>query len=233
VPPPPTITYTDKVITLTWEAPAGARLPVQQAVEPDSLPVRLLFPLAVPHTYNVYDRSAAAGATPVVAPAQAAAVTPTQVTMPAPLNAEPLSTLTFDDPGVEFGVERCYAVRTVETAGALLSVESDLSPPVCVTPVDTFPPAAPANLAAVGSEGAINLIWDPSSDADLAGYVVLRGEVGGGPLAAITPAPIKETTYRDAAVRSGTRYVYAVVALDSASPQNVSVESNRVEETAR
>jgi hypothetical protein len=29
------------------------------------------------------------------------------------------------------------------------------------------------------------------------------------------------------------RYVYAIVAVDSATPQNVSVESNRVEETAR
>jgi hypothetical protein len=153
--------------------------------------------------------------------------------MPTPLNAEPLATLTFDDPRVEFGLERCYEVRTVEAAGTLLTVESDPSPPVCVTAVDTFPPAAPANLAAVGSEGAINLIWDPSSDPDLAGYVVLRGEAGGGTLAAITPAPIKETTYRDAAVTRGTRYVYAVVALDTASPQNVSVESNRVEETAR
>ena len=28
------------------------------------------------------------------------------------------------------------------------------------TPTDVFPPAAPKNLAAVGSEGAINLIWD-------------------------------------------------------------------------
>ena len=34
-------------------------------------------------------------------------------------------------------------------------------------------------------------------------------------------------------VRSGKRYVYAVVALDNATPQNVSGESNRVEETAR
>jgi hypothetical protein len=79
----------------------------------------------------------------------------------------------------------------------------------------------------------INLIWEPGTERDLAGYVVLRGEAAGGPLVAITPAPVRESTYRDTAVQPGTRYVYAVVAVDSATPQNVSAESNRVEETAR
>jgi hypothetical protein len=228
VPAQPAVTYTDKATTVTWPVPAGARLPLQAPVEPDSLPVRLLFPPAIPHTYNVYDGAAA---TP--GPAAAGSGAPETVAMPAPLNPAPLSTLSFEDARVQFGVERCYVVRTVEAAGTLLTIESDPSPPVCVTPVDTFPPSPPANLAAVGSEGAINLIWEPSSDADLAGYVVLRGEAEGGPLTAITPAPIRETTYRDATVTRGRRYVYAVVALDTATPQNVSVESNRVEETAR
>ena len=220
VPPQPVATYTDKAITVKWEAPAGARLSIQQAAEPESLPVRLLFPVSTPHTYNVYDRGAASPD----------AGSPK---MPAPLNDTPLSTLSFEDPRVSFGVERCYVVRTVESASPLITVEGDPSPPVCVTPADTFPPSPPASLAAVGSEGAINLIWEPSADADLAGYIVLRAEAGAGQLAAITPSPIRETTYRDTAVKSGTRYVYAVVALDNATPQNVSVESNRVEETAR
>jgi hypothetical protein len=198
-------------------------------MEPDSLPVRLLFPAAVPHTYNVYERPATT-ATPAT---PGTPVAPARPAMPAPLNAAPLDTPTFDDPRVQFGVERCYEVRTVEAAGTLLTIESLPSPPACVTAVDTFPPAPPASLAAVGSEGAINLIWDPSADPDIAGYVVLRGEAAGGPLAALTPTPIRETTYRDTEVRAGKRYVYAVVALDNASPQNVSVESNRVEETAR
>ena len=62
---------------------------------------------------------------------------------------------------------------------------------------------------------------------------MLRGEAGSGTLTAVTTAPVKETTYRDTDVRPGVRYVYAVVAVDTATPQNVSVESNRVEETAR
>ena len=41
------------------------------------------------------------------------------------------------------------------------------------------------------------------------------------------------TSYRDESVQPGTRYVYAVVAVDRAVPQNVSPQSNRVEETAQ
>jgi len=62
---------------------------------------------------------------------------------------------------------------------------------------------------------------------------VLRGAVGSDKLVAITPTPIKETTFRDVKVRAGARYVYVVVAVDTATPQNVSAQSNRVEETAR
>ena len=216
---PPVLTYDAQGITVAWTPPPGARLSVQQAAEPDSQPVRLLFPVAIPHSYNVYDAGApAAGVAPVAAPA--------------PLNATPLAAPPFVDSRLQFGAERCYVVRTVEVAGSVTS-ESDPSQPACVTPVDTFAPAPPGSLAAVGSEGAINLIWEPTSATDLAGYIVLRGTPDGGPLQPITPAPIRETTYRDTAVRAGRRYVYAIVAVDSATPPNTSAESNRVEETAR
>jgi hypothetical protein len=44
---------------------------------------------------------------------------------------------------------------------------------------------------------------------------------------------MRETSYKDAAVTPGTRYVYAIVAVDGASPPNSSDQSARVEETAR
>jgi len=113
-------------------------------------------------------------------------------------------------------------------------VESALSAPTCVTVEDTFPPAAPKGLAAVASVGAISLIWDANAEADLAGYIVLRAPAdGGGALAPLTKAPIRETTYRDASVKRGVRYVYAIVAVDNAKPPNRSPESAHVEETAR
>lgn len=220
-PPTPTLRYTESAIVLEWTPAAGTRLPViQPSDDPDAKPPRLLLPGRPPHGFNVYD--------PPQAPT-AGGPTPA----PVPLNPAPLTTTTFEDTRLQFGTERCFVVRTVEAA-ATVTVESPPSPVACITPTDVFPPAAPRNLAAVGSEGAINLIWDPNAEGDLAGYLVLRAEAGAGaPLVALTAAPIKETTYRDATVVAGTRYVYAVVAVDTATPQNVSVESSRVEETAR
>ena len=47
-------------------------------------------------------------------------------------------------------------------------------------------------------------------------------------------APVLETQFTDTTVTAGTRYVYAVVAVDSRLPvPNASAESERVEETAR
>ena len=147
-----------------------------------------------------------------------------------PLNAAPLATAAFERPGVEFGTEECFVVRTVVSAG-VVSIESGASERVCVTPADTFPPAPASGLNAVASSGLISLIWNASSDADLAGYLVLRGEAPGDTLQPLTPTPIKETTFRDTSVTAGTRYVYVVVAVDSAG--NRSAPSNRVEESAR
>ena len=99
-----------------------------------------------------------------------------------------------------------------------------------MTPVDTFPPAPPKGLGAVGSEGAISLIWEAGVEADLAGYVVMRAVAGQSP-AAITPEPIKDATFRDATAARGVRYVYTIVAVDKAG--NRSTPSAAAEETAR
>jgi hypothetical protein len=156
------------------------------------------------------------------------------VAIPTPLNAARLETPAYMESSFEFGVERCFVVRMVEKVGQV-EIESEPSPPACLTPRDEFPPASPQNLTAVAGEGVVNLIWEPNEEADLAGYLVLRGQVGesGLQLRALTPSPIRETTYRDTDVRSGLVYVYAVVALDTAKPQNVSAESNRLEVTVR
>jgi fibronectin type 3 domain-containing protein len=148
------------------------------------------------------------------------------------LTSAPLKATTFKDTRVEYGVERCYIVRTAETMGAL-SVESEGSAPTCVKAADVFPPAAPRSLAAVSSAGAISLIWEGSEDPDLAGYIVLRGTLPGEPSERLTPEPVRETTFRDTTVKPGVRYVYAVVAVDTATPPNASEPSNRIEETAR
>lgn len=148
-----------------------------------------------------------------------------------PLNASPLSEGSFEQPGAGLGEEHCYRVRSVATAGGV-PIESELSERACVTPRDVFPPAAPTGLAVVPTPGQVSLIWDANAEQDVAGYVVLRGEPGGA-LQPITPGPIRETSYRDTGVTPGVRYVYAVVAVDTADPPNASAPSERVEETAR
>jgi hypothetical protein len=103
-----------------------------------------------------------------------------------------------------------------------------------VTPVDIFPPAPPAGLAAVPSEGGISLIWEPSAELDFGGYLVLRREAGDATLRQLTDTPIPDARYRDADVKPGTRYIYSVAAVDMRMPlPNVSALSQPVEETAR
>jgi hypothetical protein len=148
-----------------------------------------------------------------------------------PLNPAPLKTPPFTDARLAFGVERCYVVRTLAGAETAF-VESGSSAPACVTPRDTFPPAAPTGLNVVGGEGVISLIWDANTEPDLGGYLVLRGEAPGEKLTRLTPDPIRDTTFRDENVKPGVRYVYVVVAVDTATPPNVSAQA-RVEEIAR
>ena len=150
-----------------------------------------------------------------------------------PVNPAPLKSPPYEQTTVAFGEEQCYRVRSASSLDPAI-IEGEASPPQCITARDEFPPAAPGGLAAVPTAGQISLIWDANTEKDLAGYLVLRGEgAADAPLAAITPAPIKETSYRDTTVKAGVIYVYVVVAVDTATPANTSPQSARVQETAR
>jgi hypothetical protein len=220
-PAAPEISYTEGALTLTWAAPPGARAPVVAPAEPGLLPARPIVPPPAPTTYHVY------AATPPPDNED-----PYALTLPAPLSASPLAVTTMTIPGVTFGVERCFEVRAVDSVSNA-PIVGPASPSGCVTPRDTFPPAAPKNLEAIAVVGAINLIWDANAEPDVAGYLVLRGDTAGATLQALTATPVPGPTYHDAAVKAGVRYAYVVVAVDNAAPQNVSPQSNRVEETAR
>jgi hypothetical protein len=145
------------------------------------------------------------------------------------LSARALVEPRYTDDRIEWGVERCYAVRTVQTTNGL-TMESEASEPACVTLTDTFPPAAPTGLTAVAADGSISLIWNASPEKDAAGYLVLRAIAPAATPVPVTPAPIQETTFRDM-VAAGVRVVYAVQAVDTAG--NVSPMSSPIEETAR
>lgn len=221
-PAAPTVEYDEKGLHLAWKAPGDLPRPIQ---EPPAEGMLASTPRGLRSTrggYNVYE----------VGAGQPPAGTGDKVllgSLAKPLNGQVLAEPLLDVPGVEFGKERCFVVRSVVQAGSHV-VESQPTAVACATPKDTFAPAAPKGLSAVGSEGAISLIWEAVPDADLAGYLVFRGEAGGAPRP-LTPEPIKETTFRDTTAARGARYVYTVVAVDAVG--NRSVPSNAVEETAR
>jgi hypothetical protein len=142
-----------------------------------------------------------------------------------PLNAAPLTSPSFSVP-VEFGVERCFLVRTALARG-LVTVESEPSPPLCVKAADTFPPAAPTGLSLLPTETSNQLTWTAVATPDLAGYVVMRAEEG-IPARALTTDVLTETSYTDRTVKSGAHYTYTVVAVDKAG--NRSAPSNPAED---
>lgn len=220
VPSIPEIAYGENTITIGWTTPAGAKRHVQDTAEGEQLPARtILVTQLQPSSYNVYE-------------VKQEPQNNEQPLIPKPLNASPLAAPPFQTSYDVYDVEHCYVVRTVDTVEKL-QIESRPSPAACVTPKDTFPPVAPKGLSTVGSEGSVSLIWEPNSDKDLAGYLVLRGEAPGEKLQTLVQTPIRETTFRDTSVRPGVRYVYAIVAVDNATPANQSLESNRVEEAAK
>jgi len=128
-----------------------------------------------------------------------------------------------------WGEKRCYTVRAAENVGGF-TIESEAPPAQCKTLVDTFAPAAPKAVAGIPSDGAINLIWEPNAEKDLGGYLVLRAKVPDQTFELLTPAPIQETSFKDA-VAAGVPYMYVVKAVDKAG--NPSPPSPPITETAR
>lgn len=216
-PSAPMLTYDAASIALTWTAANDARQ-APPAASAEVLESRPLGPSVAATRYVVYATDTAAAAPGVAGP--------TKLTEP------PIAALTHTVAGVTFGAERCFVVRGIDTLDGV-DVEGPASPPACVTPADTFAPPAPTALEAVGGAGVVSLIWEGADTPDLAGYLVFRGVAGSEPTSQLTPEPIRGSSFEDRNVTPGTRYVYVVVAVDSATPGNRSGPSNRAEETAR
>ena len=252
------VTYTKEVINITWELPPGVRATVQApatstggsatgAPAANSSAATLVDAATNTATGQTATGTAASTPPPPILPSRPIIEWPSasrydlyeivevqdgSTAMPSPLNTMPLTTPAYADRRVELGIERCYAVSTLDVVGGL-DVRSRLSAETCVTLVDIFPPVAPEGLRAVGSDGAVGLIWQPNDEEDLAGYLVLRGLPPGETLQPLTPEPVSENTYRDTTAEPGVRYVYAVRAVDTVTPPNVSPFSNQVENAAR
>jgi fibronectin type 3 domain-containing protein len=128
------------------------------------------------------------------------------------------------DRSTEYGKPVLYVVQAIVKTGTS-EVESELSEQKVITPVDVFPPAVPAGLAAVPTVGSIELAWDRDTEPDLAGYRIYRAGPEGE---FVKIGETAETpSYSDKQVESGKQYRYAVSAFDKSgneSKQSVPIE---------
>ena len=145
------------------------------------------------------------------------------------------------DSSIQFGETyeyRAQRVARITVNGETLELAGPFSSPVRIAAVNVYPPAVPKGLAAVATAGeagagpAIDLNWQPGTEADLAGYVVYRREGGASESdwRRISPAqPLSEPDYHDANVQPGRTYLYAVSAVDQQGHE--SARSAETEET--
>jgi hypothetical protein len=125
----------------------------------------------------------------------------------------------FRDTQIQFGKTYVYTVRSVAQYPDV-QVESLDSPPVEVTPLDTFPPAAPQGLVVVlvpaqGSAPAyLDLSWSISAENDIAGYNIYRSEQEGTDGQKQNPDLLRTPAFRDMNTVAGHRYFYTVTAVD-------------------
>jgi fibronectin type 3 domain-containing protein len=80
-----------------------------------------------------------------------------------------------------------------------------------------------------GAGPAIDLSWQPGTEADLAGYIVYRREDDGAWQRISPPQPVVGPAFRDAQVQAGHAYHYAVSAVDQGGHE--SARSAEAQET--
>jgi hypothetical protein len=125
----------------------------------------------------------------------------------------------FRDTQIQFGKTYRYSVRSVAQYPDL-QIESLDSPFIEVTPLDTFPPAAPQGLVVVlvPAQGAtsafFDLSWSISAENDIAGYNIYRSEQKGAPGQKQNPALLLTPAFHDMNIVPGHRYFYTVTAVD-------------------
>jgi hypothetical protein len=131
----------------------------------------------------------------------------------------------YGDAAFEFGHFYVYTVRVLAREDGH-SAESLDSTAVEVVPRDTFPPAAPTGLTGLYTSGAVELIWNVSTEPDLAGYNIYRREEGGH-AERINSELLRSPLFHDTAFAPGPHSTYWVTAVDlsgNESPASAEVE---------
>lgn len=140
------------------------------------------------------------------------------------INPEPIREARFQDLTVANEVSYQYRLRAVRlVAGDPL--ESLDSITLTARPVDLTPPAPIQHLVAVPTRQGIELRWQPSPEADLAGYRVWRRAAAEPQFRLLTPQLLTQPYFVDREARKGQLYYYTVTAVDTSRRANESQPS--------
>lgn len=143
-----------------------------------------------------------------------------------PLNKEPLSQNSFEDPAVSNGKTYFYMVRAVNSPMPPWK-ESPDSEEVSATPRDMTPPHKPRGLTVVPGVGMAFLTWNENNERDLAGYNVFRSTGSGKNYQKLTDKPLTRTTFSDGSAKQGAVYSYVVTAVDKAGNESARSETKK------
>ncbi len=140
-----------------------------------------------------------------------------------PLNPAPILNTEYLDKNFQFGNNYRYIVRAVSLGTGGAQVESLNSNPVSVSPVDTFPPAAPERPSVAPAEPSsarLAIFFAANKEPDIAGYNIYRSTDPNLPKqnwTKLNQQLLTRTTFQDDKVESGKTYYYYIVAVDKAS----------------
>ena len=150
----------------------------------------------------------------------------TGVSVTAPLPGLPGDSESLTIDGLAPATAYAFAVESRDAAGNA-SPLSNVATATTHPPIDTQPPSAPASLTADLEDGVVDLVWQPSSEADVAGYHVYR-RASGLPRERLTATPLPWTTYSDPAWPLETTH-YSVTAVDVSGNESASSVEARVD----
>jgi hypothetical protein len=148
------------------------------------------------------------------------------------INRQPVKENKYTDTGLTNRTTYCYSIAELRGTEPPLT-EGEQSEEVCATPAKLQAPPPPTGLQAVPGEGAVMLSWEPSTEADIAGYNLYRRSEGESAPKKLNAALLVKTTYTDREVLPGVKYIYYVTAVDNAVPPNESAASNTAEATVQ
>ncbi len=136
----------------------------------------------------------------------------------------PVKDARYVDTKVEQGQKYFYKVQSLILLEGEIA-KGGISEVVDDVPRDTTPPSVVTGVTAVRTAAGIKIIWDRSSDADVAGYRVYRRVKNQKKVKLLGEVERSYTIFVDDNVPADRRVYYSITAIDMAEPVNESKPS--------